>query len=302
MYHPNDPRAGLAPTENKSAKASNFAPAGYARFYAETPQHKAAHETTWLARGCNFIVAYSDVEAGAVLERPMQVDEYCLILPDKTGGVNISAGGETKQVPAFSIAFIPPGASSIEVTQAGRLIRVFSSQSLDLARACGNAADFAAPQPLIPQFQPWPAPSEWKIRSYSLDVSGQQGRFGRIFRCSTVMINFLDPRMGLRDITMLSPHHHDDFEQGSLVIDGAFVHDIRWPWVPDMRAWRDDEHELLAAPSLTVIPPPAIHTSRSVVPGFNQMIDIFAPPRADFSKKAGWVLNADDYPLPVDRA
>jgi hypothetical protein len=117
-----------------------------------------------------------------------------------------------------------------------------------------------------------------------------------------VMINFLEPRLGLRDITKLSPHHHADFEQGSLVIDGAFVHDIRWPWVPDMRAWRNDEHELLAAPSLTVIPPPAIHTSRSVIPGLNQMIDIFSPPRADFSNQAGWVLNADDYPLPADIA
>lgn len=86
------------------------------------------------------------------------------------------------------------------------------------------------------------------------------------------------------------------------MIDGAFVHDIRWPWVPDMRAWRNDEHELLAAPSLTVIPPPAIHTSRSVVPGFNQLIDIFSPPRADFSKQAGWVLNAVDYPVPSDIA
>lgn len=302
MFHATDPRSQLARATSPAGSASQFAAASYARFYAEPPQVDTAIEKTWLARGVNFVVAYSIVEPGAVLARAAQADEYAVILPDAAGGVSITAGSQTVAVAPFSIAFVPPGASRIDVTGRGRVIRVFSSRSTDLTEACGNAADFASPSPHVAPFQPWPEPAEWTIRAYSLQVGAQSGRFGRIFRCSTVMINFLEPRIGLRDVTKLSPHHHDDFEQGSLVIDGGFVHDIRWPWVPDMRAWRDDEHELLAAPSLTVIPPPAVHTSRSVLPGFNQMIDIFAPPRADFSKQAGWVLNADDYPLRADLA
>src|SRR5690606_15913297 len=45
----------------------------------------------------------------------------------------------------------------------------------------------------------------------------------RMVRSSSMSINWIEYE-GVRDRSNLSPHSHDDFEQGSLAIEGAFLH------------------------------------------------------------------------------
>jgi hypothetical protein len=300
MYDASDPRAGLSPAPNTApVPTTGFAGAEYARFYEEEPQESGPNGRTWYVRGQNFLVAYSEAEPGAVFDRKEQPDEYVVLIPNEGDSVEITAGTEKVPVRGNSLVIVPPGASAVSVPKGGRIVRLFTTRSDDLVAQCPNAESYAVPRPNIPPFEPWPEPrGGYRIRAYSLDVPAQPGRFGRIFRCTTLMVNILDPQVGPRDVTKLSPHHHDDFEQGSLALEGAFTHHLRWPWTVNMNHWREDEHAFCASPSVTVIPPPAIHTSRGMEAGVNQLVDIFCPPRTDFSEKPGWILNADDYPMP----
>jgi hypothetical protein len=299
VYTASDPRSALATTAKQGKIPIALAPASYTRFYETPAQEDGPDGKVWYARGQNFLIAYTQAAKAGVFSRNGQIDEWAIIVPDKTTRLEIETPAGRTAVEPYSIVFMPPGDSTLSVPTGGRIVRLFSTQSADLVARCQNAAAYASSQPNIPLFKPWPEPVDgFKVRVYSLDVGGETGRFGRIFRCTTLMINYLDPRMGPRDTSKLSPHHHDDFEQGSLVLDGEYIHDIRWPWTPNMAIWREDEHARCGAPSLTVIPPPTVHTSRSIDPGLNQMVDLFSPPRVDFSEKPGWVLNAADYPTP----
>lgn len=260
----------------------------------------AAGTRTWLSRGQNFVVAYSAAVAGDELARTEQPDEYVVILPDDSCAVTLRTADEQQSVTGQAVIVMPPGSSSVTADTDCDVVRLITAQSADLADASANAETYAVPDPRIPEFAAWPdPPAGHRIRVYPLaDVPTDPTRFGRIFRCSTFMVNFLNPRNGPRDPEALSPHDHEDFEQCSLAVSGEFVHHIRVPWTKRRSDWFDDEHRTVGSPSVTVIPPQTVHTTEAIGSGCNQLIDIFCPPRADFSARPGAVLNADDYPTP----
>ncbi|CDN58251.1 Hypothetical protein RG1141_PA14190 (plasmid) [Neorhizobium galegae bv. officinalis bv. officinalis str. HAMBI 1141] len=301
MYVQSDPRSSLqgsAAQKDAVARTSYFG-SQTGLFYREDPQVSDANGDTWISRGQNFVVVYSNGKEGGTFSRETQPDEYALIIPDRETSVEITTAEGSTIVPGYSVAFVPPGASSIRLLTSGTIVRLFTPKSEDLAKAASNADAFNGPHPNVPPFEAWPEPpGGLKLKWYTLDVPEDPSRFGRIYRCTTFMINYLTPRIGPRERDKVSPHHHDDFEQCSLALSGSFTHHLRWPWATNMNIWREDEHLYCESPSICVIPPPAIHTTTAESAGVNQLVDIFAPPRADFSAKPGWVLNEDDYPLP----
>lgn len=278
--------------------------ATHARHYQEAPQRTDADGTRhWITRAANFVVMVSDAKAGARLERENEADESMLLLPPgtsaavETGGEAIAAGGD-------SLTILPPGRSRIEVTAPGTVVRVFSARAEDLAAAAANAASYADGAPEVAPVVPWPNPvGGFRLRHYPLAGRASPDPSPlkmRVFRSTTLMINVFERWTARRDPARLSPHSHADFEQVSLALQGSFVHHLRYPWTPDMTAWREDEHEAYRSPSVLVIPARVIHTTQDTGEGTTWLIDVFGPPRLDFSSRPGFVLNADEYPMPAD--
>jgi hypothetical protein len=272
-------------------------PSQWIAFLSGPPTEEAPHGSrTWIARAANLVIAYTEAKAGDVFTRAGQPDEYAVLMYSDSAPVTVRAGDHAESVAEEAFVVVPPGDSEIRVDGDGILIRLFSSVAPDLCASAVNADVYAEPDPRAAPLIPWPDPvGGFTLRVYRLaDTPIADGRFGRIFRTTNLMVNFLAEEPAPRDPHKLSPHHHDDFEQISLAVKGRFVHHIRYPWGPDSARWQDDEHREIPTPSICVIPPPTVHTTQGVG-DHQQLIDIFSPPRVDFSA-SGWVLNADDYP------
>ncbi|MET8427704.1 hypothetical protein [Nocardia sp. NPDC004860] len=257
---------------------------------------------TWWVRGQNFALAYTVAQPGDMLTRHGQPDEYVALFPTEPAKARVTTKSDWTEVNAATLVVVPPGDSAVEVEQETHVVRLFSAASTDLLVKCRNYAEYEEPHANVTPFIPWPEPADgYRLRAYRIaDYPYKEGRFARIFRCSTFMVNVFDPDLAPRDPAKLSPHAHADFEQCSLAVRGEYTHHIRSPWMSDLATWREDEHVRTASPSVAIIPPPSIHTSQSMSQAGNQLIDIFCPPRVDFSAQPGWVINAAEYPPPSD--
>ncbi|MFG1603288.1 hypothetical protein [Actinoplanes sp. NPDC049265] len=299
-YAKDDIRSALATAPAAKVDVSTpIRPSQWIEFTTEKPTETGTHGSrTWIARAANLVLAYTEAKAGDVFERTGQPDEYAVLMYSDSAPITVTAGDATETVAEEAFVVVPPGDSTVRVDADGVLIRLFSDVATDLAEAALNASAYAEPDPRAAPLNPWPDPvGGFRLRVYRLAATPiAEGRFGRIFRTTNLMVNFLAEESKPRDPLKLSPHHHDDFEQISLAVKGRFKHHIRYPWGPDSTSWRDDEHAEIATPSICVIPPPTVHTTQGVG-DHQQLIDIFGPPRADFSAQ-GWVLNATDYPAP----
>jgi quercetin dioxygenase-like cupin family protein len=277
--------------------------ATHARHYAEAPQVTDADGSKhWITRAANFVVTVTDAAQGAVLERASNPDEYIVLLPPGTQAT-IDANGEHLEAGGNTLTMVPPGTSRVTARTPGRVVRVFSNKAADLAAVSVNAATYADGAPEITPITPWPDPTRgFVLHHYELDKIPSPDPTPlkmRVFRSTNLMINVLMPWSAPRDEAKLSPHYHEDFEQISLGLEGTFVHHLRYPWGPNKASWIEDEHERYDSPSVLVIPANVLHTSQNVNQGTSWLVDIFGPPRMDFSSMPGFVVNAADYPMPA---
>jgi mannose-6-phosphate isomerase-like protein (cupin superfamily) len=234
--------------------------------------------------------------------------EYFLLLPDAPAevcwGINETTregeGGATARhsvlAPARSVVIVPEGMTSVHLKGAGRFIRLFAPAAEELSAVTieGSIADIQKSADLLPLFPGFSRAGTGPLVYRLDDLPNSRGMpRAKLFQSATMSINWVE-YYGPRERTALSPHSHQNFEQGSLALEGQFIHHFRSPWGCDANQWRKDEHVKAGSDSLAIIPPTLVHTTEGVGQGRQILIDIFAPPRRDFIAK-GQILNAVDY-------
>lgn len=253
----------------------------------------AGGSRTWSVCGRNFVVAVTELEAGDRLTEYDLPEEYVLLVQDDAPVSVEHDGHATVSVSEPALVVVPAGASTVGAASSTTVMRVFTARCAEQMSRASNHADGTDPRTA-----PLPEATETggdRIRIHRLrDVPDEDGRLGRIFRTTSLMVNWFPVHDGPRDTERLSPHSHEDFEQMSVTLVGDYAHHLRVPWTSRMSEWRDDELVEVGSPSMTLIPPTVVHTTRAVGTGPHTLIDVFAPPREDFLAK-GWVLNADEY-------
>ena len=295
MFDDSDPRKALTSMAKERSFSGPFCAPEVGHFTQTPPQETGEGWRAWMMRCTNLVVRLVELDGSASFSRAGQIDEYMVFSTDQEVRFDIetSAGAVTDH-PGHHLFVVPPGDSTVTIRGRGQVSFLYTTRAADLVAQCSNPE--IAVNPNIPPFQQWPDPvGGFRLRAYDLDVPEEEGRFGRLFRCTTMMVNVLPRFTAPRDTSKVSPHYHASFEQISLTLEGDFEHFLRWPWTSDQAEWREDMHIRCSSPSVTVLPPPAIHTTLWVSPQ-TQIVDIFSPPRMDFSMKHGWVLNAEDYP------
>lgn len=309
-YASDDPRASLATgTLTRPSSSDAVAAPEFLDFSLMPPDVTTeAGSVRWIVRGQNFVIIHTHPVAGDELWRATLRSEQVLLLIDGTSSIRGTAsadpeGASPHEVTGPALVVVPPGESEIHASGPGAIVQLIQSDEVEWADQASNADHYTEPHPQVAPLDPWPMPVDgYRWRTYLMsDVPAQDGRFGRLFRTRSFMVNFLKAGNAPRPLAKMSPHFHADFEQASLVVAGSYIHHIQTPWGTDGTAWRPEDHARVGSPSVTIIPPPTIHTSQAIDGSKNHLIDIFAGPRADFSAQPGWVLNAAEYPLPDER-
>lgn len=250
------------------------------------------------ARGQNFIV--ERLAGGGNLPFALSsASEIIVLLPDTGAGV---AGTHEGDLPGTAVVILPAGSYQLTPSGAGDLYVLATDRTDEEAGAAANAGMYAEAdarvRPIGERYRRVAHNGEIRIYPVAeIAIPPDNGRL-RFLQSETMSINWVEYE-GVRDRSALSPHAHADAEQASLAIEGHFIHHLRTPWGRDADQWREDQHLVAGPGTIAIIPPEIIHTTEGSGDGRHVLIDVFAPPRADFIARS-WVFNSSEYAAPAD--
>lgn len=262
--------------------------------------HEASDESSggcrrWLVRSQNFVIEWIEaVHDGARIAIASDTEMMVLVL---SSPLTVECDSETRTASTRSVVIVEAGKATLEMQAGGRCAVLASHRSDLVERPVLNDALFEFPDARItaalPGFRrkgPWSGIEVIAIDGFSAPSSNPRLK---MLQSETLSINWVEYE-GPRDRRQLSPHSHANLEQGSLALEGTFVHHLREPWGKDANLWAADRHIEMGSPSLLVVPVDVIHTSEGIGGGTHLLVDVFSPPRRDFIAK-GWIHNADHY-------
>src|SRR5690606_27893389 len=108
------PLLGMRPfsesVQERSVTELSMREATKAVFHDMEPQESGVDgkSKTWIVRGGNFAICYSEVASGAVLERANDPEEHMVILPPDGTAATLEAGSETVAAGPDSLTIMPP--------------------------------------------------------------------------------------------------------------------------------------------------------------------------------------------------
>jgi mannose-6-phosphate isomerase-like protein (cupin superfamily) len=264
-------------------------------YYEQPPRQQGIGWRRWITRAANFAIVYTEGATGAVVCDHFDDEHFAFAI---AGGVAVAAGTGTATLGTEDLAILPPGDCELRFTQAATLVQVVTSGE-SLAAAAANAATYAGGASEVAPALPWPEPVDgYRLRTYSTREGYARGGMVHAYRTRRLMIVPYERFLVPRDETQLSPHSHADFEQASVALEGQWLHHLRVPWSANRQHWKPDRTIDIGSPSVTIIPAGVIHTSQGIAGDGMRLVDVFSPPRLDFSQK-GWVDNAAEYPMPA---
>lgn len=242
------------------------------------------------ATGAHFAVELHHGETEPVIVA--SADETILLLTAVAATIDGTA--PACAAPARSVCILPPGRHLVRRAAPGPCVVLRGDPDAVTEPIADDATGRRDPWLVLPvPHRRLRAAGQVVVHAVDeLPVTGSGSRM-RMLQSSRLSLNWVEYD-GPRDRSALSPHAHRDFEQGSLALQGRFVHHLRVPWGPDAGQWREDEHLEAGSPSLLVIPAGTEHTTEGVGEEPHLLIDLFSPPRADFIAR-GMVANSADY-------